>query len=195
MRRVLATAMCLLPLVSGCTSLDGPLTRYRLEQALWHAQFYERRINITFMRASRRDTQLAISAFRRVLEADPLADPRAADWDPDVVEDMLTHIRALRAVAGRDEVRGLSAENLDKLDDAICQIIHGVADKMLPTSETPYHHTASWVDAVRREAPIEIFTTNYDLLMEQAFEDARVPYFDGFAGVRKPSRLKLHLVF
>ncbi|MBE0427852.1 MAG: SIR2 family protein [Nitrospirae bacterium] len=34
--------------------------------------------------------------------------------------------------------------------------------------------------------PIEIFTTNYDLLMEQAFEDLRVPYFDGFAGVRKP---------
>ena len=105
--------------------------------------------------------------------------------DP-TVEDMLTHIRALRVVAGKDEVRGLSAEQLEQLDDRICQLINGVADKMLPNAETPYHQIASWVDAVRRENPIEVFTTNYDLLMEQAFEDSRVPYFDGFAGVRKP---------
>ncbi|MBN2319879.1 MAG: SIR2 family protein [Acidobacteria bacterium] len=102
------------------------------------------------------------------------------------VEDMLTHIRALQSVAGKDEVRGLSAEQLDKLDDRICQIIHQVADKTLTNSNTPYHQIAGWVDAVRRENPIEVFTTNYDLLMEQAFEDSRVPYFDGFAGVRKP---------
>jgi len=102
------------------------------------------------------------------------------------VEDMLSHIRALHAVAGKDKVRGLSAEELDKLDKNICQIIHEVADKSLPNSETPYHRIASWVDAVRRGNSVEIFTTNYDLLMEQAFEDCRIPYFDGFAGVRKP---------
>lgn len=102
------------------------------------------------------------------------------------IEDILTHIRALRAVAGNDEVRGLSAKKLDKLDEEICQLIHKVVDKTLPHSATPYHRIATWVDAVRRENPIEVFTTNYDLLMEQAFEDSRVPYFDGFAGVRKP---------
>lgn len=102
------------------------------------------------------------------------------------VEDILTHIRALRAVAGKDDVRGLSAEKLDKLDDKICQLIHQVADKVLPNNETPYHRIASWVDAASRENPIEVFTTNYDLLMEQAFEDCCVPYFDGFAGVRRP---------
>lgn len=102
------------------------------------------------------------------------------------VEDMLTHIRALRAVVGKAEVRGLSAENLDALDHKICQLIHKIADKTLPNAETPYHSIAAWVDAVRRNNPIEVFTTNYDLLMEQAFEDFNVPYFDGFAGVRKP---------
>lgn len=102
------------------------------------------------------------------------------------IEDILSHIRALRAVAGNDEVRGLCSENLDKLDHKICQLIHNLADKTLPNSTTPYHRIAAWVDAVRRENPIEVFTTNYDLLMEQAFEDSRVPYFDGFAGVRKP---------
>ena len=58
------------------------------------------------------------------------------------VEDMLTHIRALRAVAGKTEVRGFSAEMLDKLDERICALIHGVVDKRLPDPETPYHHIA-----------------------------------------------------
>lgn len=102
------------------------------------------------------------------------------------IEDMLTHIRALRAVAGKDEVRGLCAKELDQLDQRVCKLIHEVADKTLPNDATPYHRIAAWVDAVRRENPIEVFTTNYDLLMEQAFEDRCVPYFDGFAGVRKP---------
>jgi hypothetical protein len=31
-------------------------------------------------------------------------------------------------------------------------------------------------------SPVEIFTTNYDLLVEQALEANRVPYFDGFLG-------------
>ncbi|MEW6081856.1 MAG: SIR2 family protein [Bacillota bacterium] len=102
------------------------------------------------------------------------------------VEQMLSHIRALRVVAGNDTVRGLSAANLDRLDEKICQTIHELVDKSLPSKETPYHRVASWVGAVTRINPVEIFTTNYDLLMEEAFEEHRVPYFDGFAGVRKP---------
>ena len=102
------------------------------------------------------------------------------------VEEILSHVRALRSVAGNDEVRGLSAANLDKLDEKVCELIHKLADKSLPNTETPYHRIASWVEGVGREMPIEVFTTNYDLLMEQAFEDCRVPYFDGFAGARKP---------
>jgi len=102
------------------------------------------------------------------------------------VEDMLSHIRALRAVAGKDKVRNLSAKDLDKLDEAICNFIHELADKNLPRAGTPYHRIASWVDNIGRDKPVEVFTTNYDLLMEQALEECRVPYFDGFAGTRKP---------
>jgi hypothetical protein len=102
------------------------------------------------------------------------------------VEDLLTHVRGLRVVAGNATVRGLSATELDKLDRAVCDVVYEVADKLLPAARTPYHDVARWVEAVRREAAVEIFTTNYDLLMEQALEDSRVPYFDGFAGVREP---------
>jgi hypothetical protein len=102
------------------------------------------------------------------------------------VEDILSHVRALRVVAGKDGVRDLKAADLDKLDSRVCKIIQELSNKALPNIATPYHHLALWADSTRRERPIEVFTTNYDLLMEQAFEDCRVPYFDGFAGARKP---------
>ncbi|HKQ85810.1 MAG TPA: SIR2 family protein [Candidatus Acidoferrales bacterium] len=41
---------------------------------------------------------------------------------------------------------------------------------------------AAWIGAIQRVAPVEVFTTNYDLLMEEALETNRVPYFDGFVG-------------
>jgi len=66
------------------------------------------------------------------------------------VEDILTHIRGLRAVAGKEKVRELSAKELDQLDDKICQIIHKVTDQNLPNNDTPYHKIAKWVDAVRQ---------------------------------------------
>lgn len=102
------------------------------------------------------------------------------------VEDILSHIRALKVVVGRETVRGLTAEELDRLDADICGVIHDLADQDLPGNETAYHRVAAWIDAGTRVLPVEVFTTNYDLLMEQAFEDFRVPYFDGFAGVRRP---------
>jgi hypothetical protein len=102
------------------------------------------------------------------------------------VEDILSHIRGLRAVAGKDMIRGLTAEDLDRLDMEICRVIQGLADKPLPSSDTPYHRVAAWIDATPRDIPVQVFTTNYDLSMEQAFEDLHVPYFDGFAGARKP---------
>lgn len=106
--------------------------------------------------------------------------------DP-TVEDLLTHIRSLAAVAGNGTVRGLSAEQLDQLDELICNQIHEIVNKDLPETNTPYHELALWVRAAEREHPIEVFTTNYDLLIEQAFEKLGVPYFDGFAGALKPS--------
>jgi hypothetical protein len=34
--------------------------------------------------------------------------------------------------------------------------------------------------------PVQVFTTNYDLLVEQALERRKVAYFDGFMGSREP---------
>lgn len=102
------------------------------------------------------------------------------------VEDILSHIRGLRLVVGKGDARGLNAKELDLLDTEICGVVIDLADQALPHIQTPYHATALWADAVAREFAVEFFTTNYDLLLEQALEDCRVPYFDGFAGVRYP---------
>ena len=102
------------------------------------------------------------------------------------IENLLSHIRGLRLVAGKDKARGLTANDLDQLDVGICAVITDLAKKDLPNTATPYHATALWTDAVGREHPVEFFTTNYDLLLEQALEDCRVAYFDGFTGVRRP---------
>lgn len=105
--------------------------------------------------------------------------------DP-TIETLLSHIRSLKVVAGNGEVRGLAMADLEKLDKRMCGIVQEAVDKTLPTSWTPYHQLATWTEAIARESPVEVFTTNYDLLVEQAFEDIGVPFFDGFAGSRKP---------
>ncbi len=92
MKRVLALAIVGVPLLASCAPVDGMLARYRLEQELWRAQFFERRINIQFARGSRQDIQQAIAAFQRLLAEDPLSTPAAANWDKQVVSD----IRQLR---------------------------------------------------------------------------------------------------
>lgn len=98
------------------------------------------------------------------------------------VEDMLGHIRTLKSLCGNGTIDGFSHDLLVKLDLAICEQIRQIVTHPLPTSDTPYHALASWIQAIARDKPVEIFTTNYDLLLEQALEDQRVPYFDGFVG-------------
>jgi hypothetical protein len=97
------------------------------------------------------------------------------------IEDVLSHIRSLKALCG-SEVDGFTSQDLGALDREICKQVREVANQSLPNSDSPYHVLASWIQAIPRERPVEIFTTNYDLLIEQALEDRHVPYFDGFIG-------------
>jgi hypothetical protein len=98
------------------------------------------------------------------------------------VEDLLSHIRSLRVVSGQEEVRGLSSAVLTQLDDEICATIANIAECNLPATTSPYHTLAAWIGGAERARPVEVFTTNYDLLLEEALEANRVPYFDGFVG-------------
>ena len=112
---------------------------------------------------------------------------RLSDGDmPDpTVEDMLSHVRALNEIVRTGKIDGLDKESLTSLDAEICKITTEVVNVCLPDENTPYHQLATWIRGIRRVYPVEIFTPNYDLLMEQAFEARKVPYFDGFVGSKR----------
>jgi hypothetical protein len=100
------------------------------------------------------------------------------------IEDILSFLRGLKEVSVGNSVRGFTKENLIELEKNICNKIVEKLEVNLPDKDTPYHKLAQWI-SIDREKPIEVFTTNYDLLLEEAFEDLSIPYFDGFVGSRQ----------
>nr|WP_288813488.1 SIR2 family protein [uncultured Sphingobacterium sp.] len=103
------------------------------------------------------------------------------------IEDILSFVRGLKQVSiGANDIRGFVEADLEFLESKICQSISEKLKVVLPNNKTPYHNLARWINNINRDTAIEIFTTNYDLLIEQAFEEISVPYFDGFVGSRRP---------
>lgn len=102
------------------------------------------------------------------------------------VEHILTQLRTICALKGSSSVDGLTADGLKKLDARICRLIADTVGKALPKHANSYHRFAAWISQIDRVHPVEIFTPNYDLLFEEAFEQYKVPFFDGFVGAREP---------
>lgn len=102
------------------------------------------------------------------------------------IEAILTQVRKLAQAIGAAEIHGVNGEGYKSLGETICKIIGENVDAELPKENNPFTELISWIAGVQRENPIEIFTPNYDLLIEEAFERARLPYFDGFTGAHNP---------
>lgn len=100
------------------------------------------------------------------------------------IEEYLSQIRMLREVAAHLDSAVLTDASLEALDREICEAIHRLACVSLPGLNTPYHHLAAWTKGLPRSLPVQLFTTNYDLLLEEALEAVRAPYFDGFIGAK-----------
>lgn len=102
-----------------------------------------------------------------------------ADLDNSNLELVLSRVRSLAEVIGASKVHGLDAKGYAALSERICGIIKDVVSKPLPEGENPYSDMISWINGIRRDHAVELFTTNYDLLLEEALERVRTPYFDG----------------
>lgn len=105
--------------------------------------------------------------------------------NPDI-ETILTRIRRLSQAIGNAKVHGRDHADYTSMASRICEKIGSIVKRSLPDGSNPYTELVSWIGGTHREHPIEIFTPNYDLLLEEAFERARLPYFDGFTGAHKP---------
>lgn len=127
-------------------------------------------------------TDAVTTPYKRLLE-----ELSKAGKDSSNLEDVLTYIRSMKEVStGGGTVRGFTEGDLNNLEAEICNTIANAVTMDLPDGDNSYRRLARWVSSIDRAVTVEIFTTNYDLLIEQALEEQGVPFFDGFSGSRYP---------
>lgn len=109
--------------------------------------------------------------------------------DQGTVEHVLDEIRLCRQLLERrptDIIRGLTAASAKELDRAICAAISERVSIEPSGGIEPHSRLAGWIRSISRAYPVEIFTTNYDVLIERGLEIEEVPHFDGFIGTHEP---------
>jgi hypothetical protein len=98
------------------------------------------------------------------------------------IEQVLSRLRRIAGlVTGSDTVDGLNASQAQALDTSVCQAIVRALD-IEGKDLSPMLNLAAWAARADYHQPVELFTVNYDLLLETALERLGVPYFDGFVG-------------
>lgn len=107
------------------------------------------------------------------------------------VEDVLSQVRLCRELIGESAIQPVSGLDLAatiELDRAICAAIYERVSGTPPKGDEPARVLAHWLAQTHRQRdyPVEVFTTNYDLVYERAMETAGVPFFDGFVGSVEP---------
>jgi hypothetical protein len=106
------------------------------------------------------------------------------------IEEALSRIRRIAALlAGEQQLDDLTRPGAVALDRAVCHEIVDALD-IGGADLLPVLNFAAWVARANYHLPVELFTVNYDLLVETALERLRVPYFDGFVGAL---RAKFHI--
>ncbi|MBN1548784.1 MAG: SIR2 family protein [Syntrophaceae bacterium] len=105
------------------------------------------------------------------------------------VENILSQLRMMIAAIGHgDTLSGLNRDEINKLEESVRKTIAKVVSPDLSSLPINYPHRkfARWLSKTSRQNPIEIFTLNYDVLLEHALEAERIPVFDGFVGSYRP---------
>jgi hypothetical protein len=105
------------------------------------------------------------------------------------VEEILSSVRQkLEAILASDTSAGLNRDQLKTLEAKIKETI---ATEVIPSEDRfpptlPHQALGRWLRNVQRETPVEIFSLNYDTLIERGLETEWVPFFDGFVGAHQP---------
>lgn len=105
------------------------------------------------------------------------------------VESILDRVRLCREMIGNDPAAvadGMKGTEAAELDRAICRAIYKRVKIDPPKGLQLHAEFAAWLSSIQRAKAPEIFSTNYDLLIERGLEIANVPYFDGFIGTVNP---------
>lgn len=110
------------------------------------------------------------------------------------LEQALSRMRRIAALLADStgQVDDLTAQEAIDLDRTVCRLIIEALD-LAGADLSPMLNFAAWVARADYHWPVELFTVNYDLLLETALESLRVPYFDGFNGALR-ARFRTELV-
>lgn len=105
------------------------------------------------------------------------------------IEDILSCVRRkLKAIGSGDTLAGLTVGDLAQFEKTIRETIAAQVnpDQSTLPDKLPHDDFVRWIARMPRTHPVEIFTTNYDVLLETALEAERAPVFDGFVGCNRP---------
>lgn len=106
------------------------------------------------------------------------------------IEDILNYLRQIRDLTKghKDrEYNGINGERATFLDKKICREIYSnIKEKEDAADIKELRKFFAWYDAATNGFIKEVFTTNYDMLLEMALEANYIPYFDGFTGSYEP---------
>ncbi|WP_255697677.1 SIR2 family protein [Fulvivirga ligni] len=106
------------------------------------------------------------------------------------IEAILNQIRLIRQITSDSEGKSfdkISGSDARKLDKSICNNIYSIiSDEENSADIEVARKFIGWLNWLARDYPKEIFTTNYDLIIEKSFEHLLIPFFDGFVGSHEP---------
>ncbi len=117
-------------------------------------------------------------------------DLKSASSKPVNIEDILNQVRRIRDITNNREDKNylnVCGKDAKDLDVEICNKIYKIInDKELMATLDDTKRFFAWLDLQNRDYSKEIFTTNYDLIIEKSLEETTIPYFDGFVGSYEP---------
>ena len=99
------------------------------------------------------------------------------------LEQALSRLRRIAALLSdtAHQVDNLTGKEAGDLDSEVCRLIVAALG-VDGANPAPMLRFCAWAARADYRLPIELFTVNYDLLLETALEALGVPYFDGFIG-------------
>ena len=107
------------------------------------------------------------------------------------IETLLSNIESKKQIIGTGTLNTLNKADFINFENLIKDIIKQEVSIHLGFNEDiikklPQYDFAKWVKAAERKHAVEIFTTNYDYLIEIGLEALDIPYYDGFTGSYEP---------
>ena len=106
------------------------------------------------------------------------------------IEDILNQLRQIRELTKECEDKtyeGVCGKDAMSVDGDICKEIYRIITlKEASANLEITKRFFAWYNLLNRDFAKEVFTTNYDLIIEKSLEASEIPYFDGFVGSFEP---------